>query len=96
MLPRIARRTHDDGECATWFCPGCACDHEVPIGFGSARWLFEGTDEEPTLKPTVIVTRKRGAEVLSTCHARIRKGEIEFLQTSTHALSGQTVPMEPA
>jgi hypothetical protein len=61
-------------------------------------WILTGPIDEPTLLPTVIVTRRRSAEAppLSTCHSRIRAGSIEYLPSSTHALAGQTVAMEPA
>ena len=61
-------------------------------------WILEGDETEPTLKPTVIVTKRRAPDAapLSTCHSRIVKGEIQYLEKSTHELSGQTVAMEPA
>lgn len=80
---------------ASWWCPACARPHEVPL-HPTEGWILEGQLEAPTLRPTVIVKRVRGARELSTCHSRIRAGSIEYLTTSTHALAGQVVAMEPA
>jgi len=36
-----------------------------------------------------------GNTIPSVCHSFIRDGQIEFLGDCTHALAGQTVPLEP-
>lgn len=97
MLPRLALR-HQDGERhALWFCPACQAHHEVPLR-SVTGWILHGPLDEPTILPTVIVTRRRAPDAppLSTCHSRIKAGSIEYLPASTHALAGQTVAMEPA
>ncbi len=78
-----------------WWCPACARPHEVPL-HATDGWIFDGSPEAPTLHPTVIATSSRRGVVEVTCHSRIRAGQIEYLPTSSHALAGQTVAMEPA
>jgi hypothetical protein len=86
MLPRVRLREDCGYRYAAWWCPGCACEHEVPLrpamtdrpGQLSEGFIFKGTTEEPTIKPTVIHERRRGAEVLVRCHSRVAKGEIEY------------------
>lgn len=72
-----------------FFCPGCRSAHQVRTDPRlSPCWEFNGDDELPTFNPSVLL---RGEELC--CHSFIRDGNIQFLEDSTHALSGKTVPL---
>lgn len=87
---RIVRRTSDE----RWvvFCPACRCGHGVTSG-----WTFNGDMERPTFSPSLLVTWEGfedGKETKKICHSFVRDGKIQFLNDCTHALAGQTVPLE--
>lgn len=67
-----------------FWCAGCECAHGI-----DAKWTFDGDLVAPTISPSV---RSRG-EVL--CHSFVRKGHIQYLPDSEHALAGKTVAMVP-
>lgn len=73
------------------FCPGCQFGH----GFRTTKhpkWEFNGDMEKPTLHPSLLVRYGAGGE--EVCHSFIKDGMIQFLDDCTHALKGQTVPLE--
>ena len=71
-----------------WNCPGCECLHHIQTNKSEMPyWNFNGNLEQPTVSPSV---RVRGGKDY-VCHFFIRDGKIEFLNDSTHKLSGQTV-----
>lgn len=79
------------------YCPGCHCMHgiavEKPLANG-ARWSFDGNVKAPTFNPSINIRAEDKAEgILDVCHYFIRGGQIQFCSDSTHALSGQTVPL---
>lgn len=77
----------DDGRWL-YYCPGCD-EHHGP----GDSWAFNGDHERPTFSPSILVTGYiRDAEV--RCHSFVRDGQIQYLGDCTHALAGQTVPME--
>jgi hypothetical protein len=73
----------DDGT-LMWNCPGCECDHGVPVTGGRA-WGWNNSLEQPTLTPSVNV---RGQV---HCHSFVELGKMRFLDDCTHALAGQVV-----
>jgi hypothetical protein len=73
-------------------------------------WTWNGSLDQPTLEPsvrvqgTVRLTDDEVARVLAgerveprplICHSFVREGRIQYLGDCTHALAGQTVPLEP-
>lgn len=80
---------HADAGWMHW-CPGCKDIHaiavEKPFDNG-AKWTFNGNMDQPTFSPSIAV----GKPVY--CHYFIQDGMIRYCSDSTHALSGQHVPL---
>lgn len=74
----------------TFWCPGCGCGHY----FTPDRWTWDGNRAAPTVTPSILVGYD-GADGSRRCHFFLRAGRIEYCGDSTHALAGQSVPMEP-
>jgi hypothetical protein len=87
-----------------FWCPGCEDVHAIDPG------VWQWDPATLTASPSILVCgtqwppgddfhRPRHSDVppggATTCHSFLRNGLWEFLTDSTHALSGQTVPMEP-
>lgn len=70
------------------WCPGCDDGHAV-----DATWAFNGDLERPTFEPSILVQWGRVAGQDLRCHSFLRDGVWEFLSDSTHALTGQRVPV---
>lgn len=76
-------------------CPGCGCAHLVIVD-GRGAWGWNGDLELPTFTPSVLVRYDVSPpnERLSTrCHSFVTDGRIQFLDDSTHHLTGQTVDL---
>jgi hypothetical protein len=79
-----------------FFCPGCQCGHKVWVRTKNevtgAQWMWNGSMEEPTFEPSILIqnTRKDRPEI---CHSFVHSGQIQFCPDTTHALSGQMVPL---
>lgn len=58
-----------------------------PVG-NSPNWYWNGDVENPTLKPSVLTTRRD-----MRCHSFITNGVVDFLRDTTHEYSGQKVPL---
>lgn len=86
------------------FCPACKCGHLFRAGV----WTFNGNEEKPTFRNSMLVTGKRSltddeidrimkGEKLEIpdlrCHSFVTDGRIEFLPDCTHELKGQTVDL---
>jgi hypothetical protein len=69
-------------------CPGCGSTHGVANG---AVWTVNGSEERPTLSPSVLV--RFGRDMAKVCHSFVRDGRIEFLTDCTHSLAGHTVDL---
>lgn len=81
------------GEHLWFWCQGCQSPHRV--GVGARGWSWNGSLEAPTLSPSVLVRWEQGeAYTPVRCHTWIRDGEVQFLADCTHALAGQTLPLE--
>ena len=80
-----------------FWCPGCDSAHAVNVSPGG--WGFNGDDARPTFTPSVLVrydgsdAGKDGAPP-ALCHSFVTDGQIQFLGDCTHALAGQTVPLQ--
>jgi len=83
VLSRVEGR---DDERIFW-CPGCGCAHYV-----DARWRLSGTDDAPTVRPSVLVGARDGG---TRCHLFVTDGRIHYLADCAHALAGRTVEMVP-
>lgn len=84
-------------------CGPCGHSHGVPVKeiphrYSCNGWTFNGDWERPTLAPSLLVNSVgAGPEFKPTvCHLFIREGQIQYLSDCTHAMAGQTVPMEDA
>ena len=74
----------------TFWCPGCKCGHYI-----TDAWKITGTDEEPTVTPSVLVKGAVGNPPRTIrCHLFIKQGMIQFLNDCDHELAGQVVQME--
>lgn len=91
----ILRRA-EGGRLLFW-CPGCDGAHVVNVSPGG--WSFNGDHERPSFMPSILV-RYDGADAgkdgapPAVCHSFVLDGEIRFLPDCTHALAGQTVPLQ--
>lgn len=91
------------------WCPGCEEHHAMPIdGQGHPVWGFNGSEEKPTFIPSILVrgtkriTDEEAKRIMNgekiepipyVCHSFVTDGKIQFLNDSTHSLSGQTVEL---
>lgn len=85
-MSKVRVAVHDVEGIKWWvvWCPACQ-EHHAPI---EGRWTFNGDFERPTFSPSLVVGGKYH------CHSFIRDGYWEYLSDCTHAMAGQTVPME--
>lgn len=99
--PFMERWTWDDGQVMFVFhCPGCESTHAYWTQGGTNHqgpiWSFDGSADAPTFSPSLLNRTPDGNGGYSkTCHLFVRSGQIEYCSDSTHALAGQTVPMQP-
>lgn len=81
-------------------CPGCVAGgpegytglHILPVNaegieIGRPWWHWDGDLEKPTLSPSVLT------HGYSNCHSFLVSGIFQYLEDSTHPLSGQRVPI---
>jgi len=89
-----------------FWCPGCDGVHIV-----SDAWQVTGVGETLTISPSVLVYERQklinedlewdelcAPENVTTaprCHSFVTNGQIQFLEDSTHDLTGQTVALPP-
>lgn len=96
-------RCYGDHVLAFW-CPGCSSAHVVRVGVGKGPWWeWNENPASPTFYPSILVTyegvdagqRCRDGRTAppAICHSYITEGYIEFLNDSTHAMCGQTMPL---
>ncbi len=59
----------------------------------SASWSFDGDEERPTFRPSLLWEIKEGdpEKVVYRCHSFISQGKIQYLMDSTHSMRGMTV-----
>lgn len=106
-MNRLERLKHDGMEAYIFRCPGCGTVHVIPVGYSREYeqksseagrsveiWHWNGSLEKPTFNPSFRVEWHRGKDPEPRiCHMFITKGQVYFLNNSTHALRGQTVEM---
>lgn len=90
------------------WCPGCQEAHFIPTEAAATPrpiWTFDGDLDAPTFSPSVRIAYS-GADAgkidadgfrapPACCHYFLRAGQLQFCADSTHAFSGQTVPLPP-
>lgn len=81
---RVMFQTANEAGRYIFWCAGCECVHGIDAG-----WSFDGDLVEPTISPSIL------SQGQTRCHSFVRKGRIEYLLDSEHALAGQTVRMIP-
>lgn len=92
-------RNYKDG--FVHWCPGCEELHAISVtapNSNGARWAFNSDFEKPTFSPSVNIRvwgGERGADLKEVCHYFLNAGQLQFCPDTTHALSGQTVPLPP-
>jgi hypothetical protein len=99
-MPKV--EFYDDIEGGRWGfdCPGCKMGHELPVqpmphDSTKKGWGFNFDVEKPTFEPSILTRygyKDGGAHEI--CHSFVRDGMIQFLGDCTHALAGQTVPLQ--
>lgn len=80
-----------------FFCPGCQCGHSVTTKAANdcgAQWKWNGNMDKPTFTPSLLIYADLHGGAVQ-CHSFVTDGMIRFLNDSSHALKGQTVPLEP-
>lgn len=80
----LHKLTKDASRIGFW-CPGCKELHVI-----NDTWVFSGTGEKPTVKPSVRVSSSDKTK----CHLFLTDGQIQFLSDCLHELAGKTVPMQ--
>lgn len=73
--------------------PGPIGSRVLPIagcGNSGGGWQWNGSTEQPTLRPSVLTRTYVGEKVKHLCHSYITGGRVEFLMDSNHSLAGQT------
>lgn len=87
------------------WCPGCDEPHGIYIVNPDGRpvWTFNGDYDKPTFSPSIRCFTSETTDdddnplpapvERMLCHYHIVAGEIQFCGDSSHALSGQTVPL---
>ena len=92
----VVQDVAEDPTMKTFWCPGCKTGHFFKVG----PWHWDGDRSMPTVFPSISVSYNGpdagdpGAPQ-AKCHFFVRAGVLEYLPDSTHALAGQSVPMEP-
>ena len=98
---------HDTYDAIKIWCPGCEAFEETGGGYGGLHmlpvsgnadvhpvWSWNGDLVKVTLSPS-IKTSYTYRNKPYVCHSFLRDGVWEFLNDSTHSLSGQKVSMSP-
>ena len=78
-----------------FWCQGCNSYHGVYTdGAGKPNWQFNGDEEKPTFKPSVLSTWTEGEQKIpKRCHIFVTDGKIQYLNDCTHELAGKTVDL---
>lgn len=82
------------------WCPGCQSLHALGVigddgSHADPEWSWNGNLDSPTFQPSLLVWTGDRAAPDTQCHSFIEAGQWRYLADCTHALAGQTVPMEP-
>lgn len=100
-----------EGPALAFWCEGCGCAHVIDVETRTQKgWTFDGDYDRPTFKPSILVTYRHpkghtndnpapmgydGEYVEDVCHSWVTKGVIQYLADCSHALRGQSVPLQP-
>lgn len=76
-------------------CEGCDSAHVVYVtGNDVPNWSFNGNEEKPTFKPSILARWTEGIEEKKmVCHSFVTDGRIKYLNDCTHNLKGKTVEL---
>lgn len=89
LLHHVLKKEDGSGPDLMFFCPGCECGHGVWVAPNKSpsggSWTWNGSMDAPTFAPSILIPE--------ICHSHVTDGKISFLGDSTHALTGQTVPL---
>lgn len=100
-MKAMLRNIHDHGidyQALLFVCPGCASVrkdssglHMLPVNTSlkSPSWDWDEDLENPTLSPSIL----SGKGTTEICHSFLKDGVFQFLNDSTHSLSGEFVPI---
>jgi Family of unknown function (DUF6527) len=104
-MKAMLRNVHDKDkryQCLMFVCPGCASDenhygtglHMLPVNTTetSPSWNFDGNLDFPTISPSIKTDGMSDGKPF-VCHSFLKGGIFQFLEDSTHPLSGKLVPM---
>jgi len=69
------------------FCTADAHDEGWPV------WTLTGTQDNPTVRDSILVTVGHGDNPPDVCHSFVTNGQIAYAGDSTHALRNQTVDL---
>lgn len=78
----------------TIFCVACKTTHNIncnPEFFGP--WVFSGTTNKPTFKPSCKLQYKDESGALKIYHFQIYGGKIEYMKDCTHGFAGLTIEL---
>ena len=78
-----------------FYCPGCGLKHSVPNSGPFSKWEWNGNEQEPTLRPALMVNQGQHDRALPQCHFYITAGKIEYQADCTHEFAGMIFEMEP-
>ena len=94
-----------DDDLVAFKCPGCGSMHVINTdATDRPAWGFNGNYDAPTFTPSILAWRDANPDAIDgfeeyrkpyRCHSFVTDGNIQFLGDCTHALAGQTVPLEP-
>ena len=73
-------------------------DHDRPTFTPSilaTRYEWEPSAVDPDIREKIRRGEIKQTEVKRVCHSFVTEGQIQFLSDCTHALAGQTVPLQP-
>lgn len=100
---KIRRAEHTARWPGGWehWCPACKTTHAFATEgqqANGARWTFDGNEDAPTFQPSMNIRWGKQADERcdvdgGICHYILSGGVIQYCPDSTHALSGQSVPL---
>jgi len=75
-----------------FFCPGCKCNHRVPVNGRTTNpsWVWNKSQTKLTLSPSL---NYNFMDPTARCHSIVSEGRIQFLADCFHSLAGCTVEL---
>lgn len=82
------------------YCPACNELHRfyvnTPRQRNGAHWSWDRNVDAPTFSPSMNISiGEPGSSDFERCHYFLKDGQLQYLEDSTHALRGKTVPLPP-